>query len=38
LQKYPELARIIEVWPDLPEPVKAGVLALVETAAKKKSE
>jgi len=38
LQKFPDLARIIEVWPDLSEPVKAGVLALVETAAKNKSE
>ena len=28
----PELARLIDTWPDLPEPVKAGILAMVQAA------
>ena len=28
----PELADIIDAWPDLPEPVKAGILAMVKAA------
>jgi hypothetical protein len=35
LQKYPELARMIEVWQDLSEPVKAGIVAMVQAAVKK---
>ena len=30
----PDLAEIVAVWPELPEPVKAGVLAMVKAAAK----
>ena len=28
----PELVAIIDVWPKLPEPIKAGILALVRAA------
>jgi len=35
LQKYPELAQIIEAWPELSEPVKAGIVAMVQAAVKK---
>ena len=28
----PELASVIEAWPDLPEPVKAGILAMVRAS------
>ncbi len=27
-----ELARLIDIWPDLPEPIKAGILAMVQAA------
>jgi len=30
----PDLARVVEAWPALAEPIKAAILALVETAAK----
>ena len=35
LQKFPDLVRIIEFWPELPEPVKAGILAMVQVCEKK---
>ena len=28
----PELAQIIPVWPDLPEAIKAGILAMVKAS------
>jgi hypothetical protein len=28
----PDLAALIDVWPHLPEPIKAGILALVRAA------
>ena len=31
----PELARIVEVWPDLPEHIRAAVMALVTSAGPK---
>jgi hypothetical protein len=30
----PELARLIDAWPTLPEPLRAGILAMVDAAAK----
>jgi hypothetical protein len=30
----PDLTRVIDAWPSLPEPIKAAVLALVQTATK----
>jgi len=36
LQKYPDLAGLIEAWPELSEPVKAGILAMVQAAGKPK--
>jgi hypothetical protein len=29
----PELARVVEVWPSLPAPIRAAVLALVSSVA-----
>lgn len=28
----PDLARVVKAWPDLPEPVRRGILAMVEAA------
>jgi hypothetical protein len=28
----PDLARVLEAWPTLPEPIRAAVLALVQAA------
>ncbi len=30
----PDLAKVIEAWPSLPEPVKAGILAMVQAQDK----
>ena len=32
-QLPPDLARVIDAWPALPEPIRAAVMALVGTAA-----
>ena len=32
VEKYPDLAKLIDAWPTLPEPVKAGIRAMVEAA------
>ncbi len=31
-QKYPDLAAVIEAWPNLPEALKAGIVAMVKAA------
>ena len=31
-KRHPELVRVVEDWPRLPEAVKAGILAMVEAA------
>jgi hypothetical protein len=33
-QNDPDLARVVEAWPVLPEAIKAGILAMVNTAKK----
>lgn len=30
----PELARVVDAWPRLQEPIRAGILAMVETATR----
>jgi hypothetical protein len=32
IEKCPELARLIEAWPSLPEALKTGILAMIEAA------
>jgi len=32
LEKSPDLAVVVEAWPTLPEPVKAGIVAMVKAA------
>ncbi len=31
----PDLAAVVEAWPDLPEAIKAGIMALVQTSWRK---
>jgi hypothetical protein len=33
LEMTPELGEIVAAWPDLPEAIKAGIVAMVEAAA-----
>jgi hypothetical protein len=33
-QTDPDLARIVEAWPALPDAIKAGILAMIEVASK----
>ena len=33
-----ELASVIEAWPSLPEPIRAGILAMVQAARPKQAE
>ncbi len=33
LQNDPDLASVVTAWPTLPEPVKAGILAMVKVAS-----
>ena len=28
----PNLASVVKAWPDLPEPIRAGIVAMVQTA------
>jgi hypothetical protein len=30
----PDLAAVVDAWPDLPEAIKAGILAMVRTASR----
>jgi len=32
IEKRPELARLIDAWPSLPEALKTGILAMIEAA------
>jgi hypothetical protein len=34
-QTDPDLARIANAWPSLPEAIRAGILAMVEVASKR---
>ncbi len=31
----PDLAAVIDAWPDLPEPIRAGIVAMVKAASGK---
>jgi hypothetical protein len=31
-QTDPDLARIVDAWPALPDPIKAGIMAMIEAA------
>jgi len=33
-QNYPDLAAVVEAWPDLPEAIKAGIVVMVKAAAR----
>jgi hypothetical protein len=33
-QTDPDLARIVDAWPSLPDAIRAGILAMVEAASK----
>jgi hypothetical protein len=33
-QTDPDLAKIVDAWPNLPEAIKAGMLAMVKAAGK----
>jgi hypothetical protein len=33
-QNDPDLARVVEAWPALPEAIRAGIVAMVRAAAK----
>ena len=35
LQTHPELASVIQAWPELPETTKAAIMALMQTQNKK---
>jgi N-acetylneuraminic acid mutarotase len=30
----PDLAAVLSAWPDLPEPIKAGIVAMVQSVKK----
>jgi len=32
---YPDLAAVVEAWPDLPEALKAGIVAMVKAAERR---
>jgi hypothetical protein len=34
LQKHPDLAQVVERWPDLPESIKTNIKTLVEKTGK----
>jgi hypothetical protein len=34
-QTDPDLARIVDAWPSLPDAIKAGILAMIEAASKR---
>jgi hypothetical protein len=34
IEKCPELVRLIDAWPSLPDAIRVGILAMVEAAQK----
>ncbi len=36
--KCPDLASVIDAWPELPEAIRAAILAMVQTATKPKGK